>query len=65
MNKKRQKTQRHKCHICGAVRYEKRMERMNVSRGEVGTQYGNDQKLWKCKERCWRNNDGHAEKYRG
>jgi hypothetical protein len=54
MLKETSKTGRHKCHICGAVRYEEHMEKMKVSTREVETWFGNDRKLWKCRGKCWR-----------
>ena len=46
---------RHKCHICGAVRYEYRMEPIPASQVPRLSQWGNDEKLWKCKnDRHWR-----------
>ena len=44
---------RHKCHYCGAVRYEsymRRLDRLEVR--DVSYSYGNDRKCWCCKKRC-------------
>ena len=45
---------RHKCHFCGAVRYESFMEKLEPWEAQAVSQFGNDQKCWKCRGECLR-----------
>jgi hypothetical protein len=45
---------RHKCHLCGAVRYEARMVKMDYMESDNCSQFGNDKKCWKCRGTCIR-----------
>lgn len=45
---------RHKCHCCGAVRYENRMRKLQPKETTARSQFGNDEKCWVCRGECWR-----------
>ena len=44
---------RHKCHFCGAVRYESKMRKLGHLETTALAQFGNDEKCWACKNWCW------------
>lgn len=44
---------RHKCHYCGAVRFERKMKRLMPRETETVGQFGNDRKCWSCLNECW------------
>jgi len=44
---------RHKCHYCGAVRYEGRMMRLHSRETNAVSQFGNDNKCWACRRWCY------------
>jgi len=43
-------TKRHKCHFCGAVRYEIFMVKLKPWETEAVSQFGNAKKCWACRE---------------
>jgi len=45
---------RHKCHFCGAVRYESYMRKLEKWEPKVVSQFGNDLKCWACRGACWK-----------
>ena len=51
MNREHEK--RHKCHFCGAVRYESNMRKLEPRETRAVSQFANDQKCWTCKGECW------------
>jgi len=51
MNNSDQK--RHKCHYCGAVRYEHLMIKITPWKTRASSQFGNDTKCWACRRECW------------
>lgn len=52
MNKKNE--QRHKCHFCGAVRYESNMRKIGGAETHANSQFGNNLKCWACLGDCFR-----------
>ena len=42
---------RHKCHFCGAVRYESKMRRLEHHETEACSQWGNNMKCWECRDK--------------
>lgn len=45
---------RHKCHFCGAVRYESNMRKLEPKETKASWQFGNAEKCWACQRECWR-----------
>jgi len=45
---------RHKCHFCGAVRYESFMRKLEPRETNTVSQFNNDMKCWACLRDCWR-----------
>ncbi len=45
---------RHKCHLCGAVRYKSFMRKLGRMENTAVSQFGNDLKCWACRAECWR-----------
>ena len=46
---------RHKCHFCGAVRYESKMRKLDWRETKASGEFGNDMKCWACRGKCWNN----------
>jgi len=43
---------RHKCHFCGAVRYESKMFKLKRWETHAVNQFGNSEKCWACLGEC-------------
>jgi len=48
---------RHKCHFCGAVRYESFMTKLERGQTNTCSQFNNNEKCWACRKECWRKNE--------
>lgn len=44
---------RHKCHFCGAVKYESKMRKLKREETRISYHWANDEKCWACKNPCF------------
>ena len=51
---KKEIKKRHKCHFCGAVRYEDKMRKLPSGETRACSQFNNDEKCWACRNGCYK-----------